>query len=317
MVGKETSRSSGAGGRLSTAAQRKTRSLSSSARSSGTYAPYGGALQAYRTFHQKKDATHSPTSSVKPSSSLWGRFVKTIGLGTNARTDNVSAATATGDDGCDYIGSDGTTMLPLRDFLYPILGCPEGVYFSRSTSAQFAVSVGDVLTPVTVPSAQSVIVVGTRSGLLWVALITTSTAGGSDHESTIVGEVLPLSQPILGDCADVVFVTKSSKLRQHFTVSDRRPELLVPLQPPSWWGDAVTSFLMFAPDLSLSSAASDARVIGSTCSDDSESAILILSPTVTLVGNTSVLGWAGECSAVDASTCTVVSWSAAVTIPPQ
>jgi hypothetical protein len=187
------------------------------------------------------------------------------------------------------------------------------VYFSRSTSAQFAVSVGDVLTPVTVPSAQSVIVVGTRSGLLWVALITTSTAGRSDQEATIVGEVLPLSQPILGDCADVVFVTKSSELRQHFTVSDRRPELLVPLQPPSWWGDAVTSFLMFAPDLSLSSAS----VIGSTCSGENERAILILSPTVTLVGNTSVLGWAGECSAVDASTCTVVSWSAAVTIPPQ
>ncbi|CUG90545.1 Hypothetical protein, putative [Bodo saltans] len=318
------------------------------------YTPYGGALPAYRAFQQrsiKQQTISSSSTDTKSSStpSLWGRFVKTIGFGA------VKSETPSNEENIGQVAEDGT-MLPLRDFLYPILGSPEGVFFCRKgLSTEFGVHAGDVLRPVInsirnngTPhppplggASLQLVVIGSRSGCLWVTLMRSSiVVSGSDDDSGAAHEdgsddgfAFPLTRPVVAEGAtDLSFITNASELKQHYAVSDRcRPEQLKPLEPPSWWGDAVTSFLMFAPDLSLASSAGSRT-------DPNESAVtheqrhkntvnVILSPTVTLVGGTTILGWAGEHSAVEGeegddvfggtSRRVALSWSAAVTIPPQ
>lgn len=305
MVGKEAS------GLL----PRRSSSRSSTTSGGGAYVPYGGALAAYRTYRSKapREAVSSkkklPSAASTPSS-LWGRFAKAVGLsGSNASGDDEAILTSSTND--RFTAPDGVTKLPLRDFLYPTLGCPEGEYFCSDTASTYGVMMGDLLQPAKSIGSGSpvVVVIGSRSGCLWVASRGDHPLNSNTPE--LLSPAYPLTVPVMASSTSALRSVKSAAdIQKFFTrVASEGSVVVEPLEPAGWWGEAVTSFLMFAPDL--------ASVAPTSSGGEGEEELVVLSPTVTLVGNTTVLGWAGERSIVDGESGQEVSWSAAITIPPQ
>jgi hypothetical protein len=196
-------------------------------------------------------------------------------------------------------------MVPLRDFLFPTLGNAEGVFFSRHTEDVFGVSPGDMLQMVAQedpddgPLAEdAVVVVGARGGCLWVA------DGGA-------GETTQLAHPLVipGDISAKA-VSNAKDVRAHYTKCAGQRRIIAPVEPPGWWDDSAKSFLMFAPDLSLSGQ-------DSCCTSGDAAQLVVLTPNITLIGTRTVLGWAGECGTINVDLGVCASWSASVTVPPQ